>query len=148
VEGPMQNFWSYLCTCMAISGQSNLTKRLHHRRMWSVQSYSFVFARLRQCASPSNNDLLGPPESTNQTTSGLVQLFCTAHGRLSLYFTMGYPFPLKIAPSHGGSGPHPMHGSLGPSESTSHAAAHRSIHLLLHGSRSWQTDRQTTLLGQ
>ena len=30
--------------------------------------------------------------------------FCTAHGRKSLCFTMGAPFP-KIAPYHGGSGP-------------------------------------------
>jgi len=27
--------------------------------------------------------------------------FCTAHRRLPLYFTMGRPFPLKIAPYHG-----------------------------------------------
>jgi len=31
--------------------------------------------------------------------------FCTDDRRVSLYFTMGRPFPLKIAPSHGGSGP-------------------------------------------
>jgi len=29
----------------------------------------------------------------------------TAHGRCSLYFTVGRPFPLKIVSSHGGSGP-------------------------------------------
>jgi len=28
--------------------------------------------------------------------------FCTAHGRVSLYFTMGRPFPLRIADLHGG----------------------------------------------
>jgi len=33
---------------------------------------------------------------------------------VSLYFTMGRPFSLKIAPSHAGSGPHLIHGSLGP----------------------------------
>ena len=32
--------------------------------------------------------------------------FCADDRRVSLYFTMGRPFlPLKIAPSHGGSGP-------------------------------------------
>jgi len=30
---------------------------------------------------------------------------------------MGAPFP-KIAPSHGGSGPHLVHGSLSPPESS------------------------------
>jgi len=40
---------------------------------------------------------LGPPESSTH---------CTAHRKVSLYFTMGRPFPpLKIAPSHRGSGP-------------------------------------------
>jgi len=34
--------------------------------------------------------------------------FCTAHCRLSLYITMGAPFP-KIAPFHGGSEPHLIH---------------------------------------
>ena len=29
--------------------------------------------------------------------------FCTAHGRESIYFTVGRPPPLKIAPSRGGS---------------------------------------------
>jgi len=38
--------------------------------------------------------------------------FCTAHGRKSLYFTMGDPFP-KFAPSHGVSGPHLTHDSFG-----------------------------------
>jgi len=44
--------------------------------------------------------------------------FCIAHSRKSLYFTMRRPFPLKIAASHGASGPHLIHGYLGPPEST------------------------------
>jgi len=32
--------------------------------------------------------------------------FCTNVRRVSVYFTMGRLFPLRIAPSHGGSGPH------------------------------------------
>jgi len=52
-------------------------------------------------------DLLGPPESSTQTASQLVQpvlfsRFCTDDRRVFLYFTVGCPFPLKIAPSHGG----------------------------------------------
>jgi len=51
---------------------------------------------------PSNPWFLGP---TYQTASPLVQLFLHRwlQSVLSLYFTMGCPFPpLKIAPSHGG----------------------------------------------
>jgi len=37
--------------------------------------------------------------------SGLVRpLFCTDDHKVSLYFTMWRPFPLKVAPSHGGIG--------------------------------------------
>jgi len=124
--------------------------------------------------------------------------FCTAHGRKSLYFTMGDPFPkncpfpwggeyeppsntwfsgpikvhnpkgistdsavfaqttaecpntlqwdtpspLKIAPSHGGSGPHLIHGSLGPPESSTQTAS-QLLQAFSQGSLVWQTDRPT-----
>jgi len=42
--------------------------------------------------------------------------FCTAHGRESLYFTMGRHSPLKIAASHGDLDLHLIHGSLGQLE--------------------------------
>ena len=51
--------------------------------------------------------------------------------------TMGRSFPLKIAPSHGGSGPHLIHGSLGPPETQ---RASRSVQQFLQVSRLWQTD--------
>jgi len=38
--------------------------------------------------------------------------FCTAHGRKSLYFTMGDPFPQNCSFSWGRSGPHLIHDSL------------------------------------
>jgi len=44
-----------------------------------------------------------------------VQPFCTDDHRLhrvSLYIAMGRSFPLKMAPSHAGSGPHLIRGSL------------------------------------
>jgi len=47
------------------------------------------------------HDSLGTSESITQTSSRSVQPFCTDDRRVSLYFTMGHPFPLKIAPSHG-----------------------------------------------
>jgi len=48
--------------------------------------------------------------------------FCTAHGRV----LSGMSFPLTIAPSHGGSGPHLIHASLGLPESTAQMAS-RSV---------------------
>jgi len=48
--------------------------------------------------------------------------FCTAHGRKSLYFTMGALSP-KIAPSMGDLNPHLTHDSLGLSEPTTHRAS-------------------------
>jgi len=44
----------------------------------------------------------------NGRPSQLLLSTCfTAHGRVSLYFTMDHPFPLEIVlPLHEGSGPH------------------------------------------
>jgi len=44
--------------------------------------------------------------------------FCTDDRRVSLYFTMGWPFPSKIAPLMGHLDSHPIHGSLSPPESS------------------------------
>jgi len=68
--------------------------------------------------------------------------FCTAHGRQSLYFTMGCPFPLKIAPLRGDLNPHLIHGSLSLPKSISQMAS-RSVEPFLDSSRSWQTDHDT-----
>jgi len=69
--------------------------------------------------------------------------FCTDDRRVSLYFTMRRPFPpKKLAPSDGDLDPHLIHGSLGPSESSTPTAS-RSVQLFLQGSLVWQTDRQT-----
>jgi len=45
------------------------------------------------------------------------------------------PFPLKIAPSHGRCGPHLIHGSLGPPESSTQTAS-RSVQLYLYSPHS------------
>ena len=59
--------------------------------------------------------------------------FCTVHDRASLYFTVDRPapFPLKIAPSHGGSGPHLIHDSLGQFEPTSQAHGRVSLYFIM-----------------
>jgi len=53
---------------------------------------------------------------------------------------------LKITPSHGGSGPHLIHGSLGPSESSTQRAS-RSVQPFLQGWLLWQTDRPRYSVG-
>ena len=58
---------------------------------------------------------------------------CTAHGRQSLYTLQWAPSP-KIAPSHGGSGPHLTHCALGPPKSITQRAS-RSVQPFLQGSR-------------
>ena len=109
------------------------------------------------------HDSLGPFEPITQTASGLVQRdarptvispateqchcsFCTTHRGVSLCFTMGRPFPLKIAPSHERSGSHLINGSLGPPQSSTQTAS-RSVQLFLQA-RTTVTDRltETTLL--
>jgi len=60
---------------------------------------SIVFARLHQCALHVTHASLDPPELTSQTTSlDQFSRFCTAHDRVSLYFTMGRPFPPQNCP--------------------------------------------------
>jgi len=41
-------------------------------------------------------------------------------------------FPLKIALSHGGSGPHLIHGSFGPPESSFQSASHSACRFCTH----------------
>jgi len=51
------------------------------------------------------HDSLGPAEPTTQTASRSVQPFCTDDCRVSLYFTMGRPFPPQNCPFPWGSEP-------------------------------------------
>jgi len=56
--------------------------------------------------------------------------FCTAHGRKSLYFTIGDPFP-QNCPFLWGSGPHLIRDFLGQSEHAVQTAS-RSVQLFSH----------------
>jgi len=55
-------------------------------------------------------------------------------------------WPFKITPTHGGPGPHLIHGSLGPTKSSTQTAS-RSVQPFLQDSLMWQTNRHTTVLG-
>jgi len=58
--------------CLITSGQSNVTKRPHCRRTWTVQSYSPGCANVHLHVTHA---YLGSPESTTKTASRSVQPF-------------------------------------------------------------------------
>jgi len=66
--------------------------------------------------------------------------FCTDDCRVSLYFTMGRPFPSNLPISMGWSGPHLIHGSLGPPQFSTQTAT-RLVQPFSQGSLVGQTDR-------
>ena len=73
------------------------------------------FNRIRQVAlmcTPSTTCFLGCTQVQISIGS------CTAYGRHSLHLTMNSPLSPQNCPLQGGSGPHLIHGSLGPLEST------------------------------
>ena len=78
---------------------------------------------------------LDPLESTSQTASRSIQPFShSSWQRVSYTLQSAAHWPLKIAPSHGGSGPpHLIHASLGPPESTVQTTCQS-----VQGSRSWR----------
>jgi len=84
------------------SGQSNLTKG----RIAPLVTTNSLVARGRQG--------LMPPQGKRRTRS-----FAAARGDKSA----GMSSALKIAPSHGGSGPHLIRGSLGPPQSSTQTAS-------------------------
>ena len=102
-----------------------------------------AFARWSQCAPHLTHASLGPAESTTQTASRSVQPFCTAHRMvpLPLYFTTDRSSP-KIVPSRGGSGPRPLHSSLGGSTRVLNANA-ISIGSAVSVGSTTVTDRHT-----
>ena len=92
---------------------------------------------------PSNNSFLGPLESKSQTASRSVQPFLhISRRRVPILYNGPPPFLLKISPSHKGSEPHLIHGSLGPPESSTQTAS-RLVEPFLQGSLLWQTGRPT-----
>jgi len=80
-----------------------------------------------------------PLESTIQTANRSLWSFLHSSRQKVHILTMGCSSP-KIARCHGGSGPHLIHGSQGPPESSTQTAS-RSVQPFLQGSLVWQTDR-------
>ena len=97
----------HLCTKqqwpIITSGQSNLTKRPHRRRIWTVQTYLPGGTNVHLYLMHASLD---PLESIFQTASPSVELFLhsTRH-RVPMLYNGPPLFPLKIAHLHARSGP-------------------------------------------
>jgi len=81
--------------------------------------------------TPSKSWLLGPVRAHNPNGITIGSASCTGDRRVSLYFTMGAPFPKKLPLPTGVSGSHLTYDSLGPFEPTTQTAS-RSVQLFLH----------------
>jgi len=64
------------------------------------------------------HDFLGPCSPQPKRHLDRFSRLCTDDRRVSLYFTMGRPFPSQNCPFPWGSGPHLIPGSLDPPESS------------------------------
>jgi len=97
-EGNLHNLSSVIRTT---SGLSNLTKRLHRCRTWTVQSYSPGGAT--NVHSHLTHASLDPQESTSQTTSRSVQPFVhSSRQSVPILYNGPPPSPSKLPLVHGG----------------------------------------------
>jgi len=97
--------------------------------------------------TPCNTWFLWPIQAHNPNgiSIGLaVFVQMTAESHYTLQWDA--PSPSKLPLLMGDLDPHLIHGSLGSLESSTRAAS-RLVQPFLQGSLVWQTDRQTTLLG-
>jgi len=116
---------------------------------------SIVFARWRQRALPRwhigatwrmrlNLCFLQATQVHNQNSKLIGSAAFAQLTARSPYTLQWAPLPPKLSLPIGGSGPHLIHGSLGPTESSTHMAS-RSVQPFLQGSlEDRQTDRQLT----
>ena len=122
----------------------------HRRRRRMVQCYSTgngVSSHEGTLAPPGEYDWtcasFGPLKSTTETANGSVLPFLhSSRQKVPVLYMQWAPLSTRIAPSHGGSEPHVIHGSLSPPESRTQTAT-RSLQPFLQGSLVWQTDRRT-----
>jgi len=116
---------------------------------WSVNAVLHVVSYVRSVTltQTSSIRLMSPtpslyvPSSYWSAQSSLTK-GCIAAAHAQYYFTMGCPSPSKLPLPKGGSGPHLIHGSLGPPKSTTQKVS-RLVQPFLQSSQPWETDRQT-----
>jgi len=102
----------YLCGNM-VNQSSSLRKQVI-KVIWHQAAAHERFSDIRQVAPVCTLPTLPSAQTSPNRKRHLNRFsrFRTDHDRASLYFTMGGPFPLKIVPSHWGSGPPLIRGSL------------------------------------
>jgi len=93
---------------------------------------SIVFARLYQCDPIQHVLPWAHLRSHPKYHLNRFSCFCTAHGRRSLYLTMGRPFPSKLPHCVGELDLNLTHGSLGPPAFITQTAS-PSVQPSLHG---------------
>ena len=94
--------------------------------------------------TPSNTSSLGLPDSASKTASWSVQPFShSSHQTVPILYN-GPPLRPENRPfTWKGSGPHLMHGSLGPPESTCQTTSDRFSHFCRAHDLDILSDRQT-----
>jgi len=115
----------------------------------SIAATNGRFSRIRQVAPtciPFNKSYILPWIHPSPHTKRLLDRVSPSSRQTVPILYNGPPLPYQNCPFAGGSGPHLMHGSLGPRESATQMAS-RSVQPFLQSSRSsqtnWPTDRQT-----
>jgi len=104
---PMMVHWCNLANTIEFVLPS--AHRVHNLSSKSIGSAVFAqltaecrWAHWHHLANTTEHVLpLAPPSPHPKWLIDRFSRFCTYDRRMSLYFTMGRPFPLKIAPSHG-----------------------------------------------
>jgi len=83
---------------------AQLTADSHYTLQWAPFSPKMSFS-MRYLHPHPIHDYMAHSRPKPKWHLDRFSCFCTAHCRVSQCFTMGRSFPLKIAPSHVGSGP-------------------------------------------
>jgi len=112
--------------------------QVHNPNGKSIGSAVIVQLKLRivmeVSGAPSNTWFPGPSQILNPNVISISSaIFAQATAECPYTLQWDTPSPLKIAPFHGGSGPHLIHGSLGPRKFSTQMVS-RSIQPFLQGS--------------
>ena len=121
----------------------------HKAALLPQMDSSVVFARLLQCAPPSDTCFLAPTcsHSTSKNNISISSaIFVELMADCPYTLQWAAIFSLKVSPLHGGSGPHLILGSLGPPESSTKWHLHCFSHFCGAHNCNKVTDWQTTLL--
>ena len=88
---------------------------------------STVFPRWRQCARPSNTRFLQPTPHHPERQLDRFSRFCTASAAFPPYVALRVTIHQTLPRSVVGSGPRPIHRSVGPPDTPSQTASRSSL---------------------